>query len=372
MKFPLSKPDPDFRSLEKVILGEKRPDRVHFVELLSDPEVVQEILNKHFDYRIDFAGQHVDASESKGEWGEEEKERMDALIDFYYRLGYDSIHLQGGDWVGMPQFKHRQAKDTAQLSRGDRTWVEEGGGIIKDWSDFESIDWEEIKPTFSRLEYAKDNLPGGMKITVGLSLFEVILESFLGYEDLFKLSIQKPDLVEEVFEVWGEKVYGAYEEIVSCPQVGAIFHADDLGYKKGTMMSPDFLRERVFPWFSRYASLAHQANKTYWYHCCGNRAEIMEDLIQDVGVDALHSFQDTIEPVTEFVGEYGDRVAALGGVEMDKLARYEEDQLREYVREVLGKCMPGRYALGSGNTVANYVPVENYFAMLEEGLGWEN
>jgi uroporphyrinogen decarboxylase len=30
--------------------------------------------------------------------------------------------------------------------------------------------------------------------------------------------------------------------------------------------------------------------------------------------------------------------------------------------------MPGgRYALGSGNSVANYVPIENYFAMLEEG-----
>jgi uroporphyrinogen decarboxylase len=30
--------------------------------------------------------------------------------------------------------------------------------------------------------------------------------------------------------------------------------------------------------------------------------------------------------------------------------------------------MPGGgFALGSGNSLANYIPLENYFAMLEEG-----
>lgn len=28
----------------------------------------------------------------------------------------------------------------------------------------------------------------------------------------------------------------------------------------------------------------------------------------------------------------------------------------------------GRFALGSGNTVCNYVPLNNYFAMVEEGM----
>ena len=30
----------------------------------------------------------------------------------------------------------------------------------------------------------------------------------------------------------------------------------------------------------------------------------------------------------------------------------------------------GGYALGSGNSIANYVPVENYLAMLDEGLNY--
>jgi uroporphyrinogen decarboxylase len=174
-------------------------------------------------------------------------------------------------------------------------------------------------------------------------------------------------LVEAVFEVWGRKVYDAYAACVECPNVGAIFHADDLGYRTSTMLSPAFLRKNVFPWFAKYAALAHERGLTYWYHSCGNPLEIMEDLIEDVRIDAFHSFQDPIITAGDFLGRYGDRIAALGGIDMDKLARLAEPELRAYVRATLDECMPGRFALGSGNTVANYVPTENYLAMLDEG-----
>lgn len=56
---------------------------------------------------------------------------------------------------------------------------------------------------------------------------------------------------------------------------------------------------------------------------------------------------------------------------MDKLSRLPEGELRRYVRKVLEGCAPGgEYALGSGNSVADYVPLENFLAMLEEGLKW--
>ena len=55
---------------------------------------------------------------------------------------------------------------------------------------------------------------------------------------------------------------------------------------------------------------------------------------------------------------------------MDRLARLEEPALRQYVRGILDECMPGRFALGSGNTVANYIPVRNYLAMMDEARQW--
>lgn len=194
----------------------------------------------------------------------------------------------------------------------------------------------------------------------------------MGYENLFILSYDEPKLVEAVFEKWGKKVYEFYKEIIQRSEVGAIFHPDDFGHKTGTIMKPEFFRKNVFPWLRKYGALAHKQGKMYWFHCCGNVLEIMEDLIEDVGIDALHSFEDGCCPVIEYKRRYGDRIGILGGVDVDKLARMNELELRDYVRRILGECMPGRYALGSGNSITNYIPVENYLIMLDEGLKWQD
>jgi uroporphyrinogen decarboxylase len=94
----------------------------------------------------------------------------------------------------------------------------------------------------------------------------------------------------------------------------------------------------------------------------------MEDLIEDVRIDAKHSFEDTILDVRAAKTLWGDRIALLGGIDMDFLCRAEDDAIRERVRDTLKVCMPGGgYCLGTGNTVANYVPLDNYLAMLDEG-----
>jgi uroporphyrinogen decarboxylase len=349
---------PDFHELERVIKGERAPSRVHLVELGVDEEVVRRVVENVFGQRWIPRG-----PDTLGDF-------LRQYAGFYVRMGYDVVP----GWAafrGLPAFKERTAADTAALSHGQRHWVEEGGGIIKDWDDFDRIRWDDIVPDFTAIEEMRGALPEGMKLTVSATLFEMILERFLGYEDLFVLSVENPELVEAVFQRWGQNVYDYYRQAVACPEVGAIFHTDDLGFKTATMMSPEFLRKNVFPWFRKYADLAHAQGKTYWYHCCGNVLNVMDDLIDDVGIDAFHSFQDVIIPVGEFVGRYGRRVAALGGVDMDRLARLAEPALRQYVRDILAECMPARFALGSGNTVANYIPVANYLAMVDEARRWD-
>ncbi len=355
MRIPLEKPSPDFDSLTKVLKGEMKPERVHFVELGLDHEVIRAIMEDSMNW----------------EWTPSTEETTEAyqrqLIQFWYRMGYDFFPVSP-DWLNLPEFRRREAQDTAGLSKGKRTWIEEGGGIIKNWDDFQKVGWERIGFRLQTLEYAEAHLPDGMKITIGCTLFEMIMEWFLGYEDLFVLSIEDPGLVEAVFEHWGQKIYDVYKDAIQHPKVGGIFHPDDLGHRTGTMLSPEFLRKNVFPWLKKYAALAHEQGKVFWYHCCGNVLDVMEDLIEDVRIDAFHSFQDLIIPVGEFMRRYGDRIATLGGVDMDKLARMPEPALRQYVRETLDECMPGRYALGSGNSIANYIPVHNYLVMLDEGL----
>jgi len=61
-------------------------------------------------------------------------------------------------------------------------------------------------------------------------------------------------------------------------------------------------------------------------------------------------------------------MALLGGLDVDFLCRADAPAVRQRVRNTLDVCQPGGgYCLGTGNTVANYISVDNYPAMLDEG-----
>ena len=48
-----------------------------------------------------------------------------------------------------------------------------------------------------------------------------------------------------------------------------------------------------------------------------------------------------------------------------------DEEIKKYITEnLLENCMPERYAIGSGNSIANYVPVKNYLIMLDEGMNY--
>ncbi len=190
----------------------------------------------------------------------------------------------------------------------------------------------------------------------------------MGYEPMGYAMADQPDLVQAMFDRVGETLVQVFATIAGHEAVGAIFLGDDMGFKTQPMISPAALRKYVFPWQRRIAEAVHARGKPFLLHACGNLESVMEDLIDDVGIDAKHSFEDVIMPVAAAKRRWGDRIALLGGVDVDFLTRAEPEAVRARTREVLEACMPGGgYALGTGNSVANYIPLGNYLAMLEEG-----
>ena len=328
LKVPLKNPKPDFEEFKRVIKGERKAKRVHFVELLADQEIINFIIEN-------FLKEKVITFSSKTK-----KSFLKQQINWWYRMGYDYIRLGGGlEFSG----KERRTEDTALLSRKERSWVEEGKGVIGSWEDFEKYPWPDVnKIDYSPYEFISKNLPQGMKMMVCPSsgILEISSEALLGFEGMSYLLYDNPTLVEAVFNKMGETIYSFYKNVVELEGVEGFFQGDDLGFKTSTIVSPEILRKLVLPWHKRFASLAHQYNKMYWFHCCGNVLLIMEDLIKEVKIDAFHSFQDDIIPVGEFKRKYGKRIAVFGGVDVDKLCRLEENDLRKYVRKILRECMP--------------------------------
>jgi uroporphyrinogen decarboxylase len=118
--------------------------------------------------------------------------------------------------------------------------------------------------------------------------------------------------------------------------------------------------------------MAHDRGIPYFLHSCGNVEAVMEDLIAGVGIDGKHSFEDAIMPAEEFQARHGDRLAVLGGVDVHILAHLSPGEVRRRTRALIETCgRRGRFAVGSGNSIPSYVPVENYLSLVDEALDHE-
>jgi uroporphyrinogen decarboxylase len=331
----------------EAVLARRTPDRVPFVELFIDEEVMVALRESPFSA--------------------DPAERAREIADLYLHLGFD--YAPAGVNFHFP-YVTISTDDTAGLSRGDRAWVDEAHGAVETWDDFERYPWPTPGPsTYAPLEQAAAALPEGMRlITLGPGGVLENVMWVMGYEPMSYAMVDQPDLVEAMFDRVGETLVEVFDGIAREEAVGAVFLGDDMGFKTQPLISPEALRSYVFPWQRRLAEVVHSHGKPFLLHACGNLESVMDDLIDFVRIDAKHSFEDVIMPVSEAKRRWGDRIALLGGVDVDLLTRGTPNQVRAKTREVLEACMPGGgYALGTGNSVANYIPVENYLALLEEG-----
>lgn len=244
-------------------------------------------------------------------------------------------------------------------------WVEETKGAITTWQEFESYQWPDpAGADYAVLEYFDRELRDNMRVFHVVDLWEVVV-GFFGFESLAYAVYEDRKLVQAMFDKVGSFVAKVTEAVCDFDCYGAVYLGDDLAFKTSLFMSPELLRELIVPWHKRIADIAHAHGKLFLFHCCGNMYPLIDDYINSVGIDAKHSFEESVLPVTEVKRKYGQRLTLLGGMDVDILARATPEQIAVKTREILNVCVPGGgYFLGSGNWVTDYIPPENYLAML--------
>ena len=326
-----------------------------FVELFADPEIVAAVLGEKT--HLPFGHRHLCRREA----------RLWQRIRFCQTAGWDFV------WAGagVPfQREPLHGQDTADLTRPRalldrrvaRHYCQHAGFRGLSLATPETIDYHE-------LEFVSRHLPEGMKIIAITSGILEWIMWLMGYAPFAMALYDQPELVQAMSDRIGGLFAKAYESVCDFDAVGAVFLGDDMGHRSGTMIRPEHLRQYIFPHQRRLAQIAHAHNLPFLLHSCGDLRAVMDDLIDYVGIDGKHSYEDTYLPVAEAKRLWGDRICILGGVDLDFLITHSEEDVRAYTRRVLEACMPGgAYALGTGNSVANYIPVRNYLAMLDEGM----
>jgi len=345
---PIHKPNPDCNAFIDYLLGNIQIPVPLLVEYNIDDSHIKKIITELLDRKW------VDWSSNRSE----QETYLDNFIQLWHRMGYDFI-----------RFERSLRFEEKRILGDERSWVDQHSGVIQNWQDFEGYQWPQIHEfDFFAYEYINAHLPDGMGFIVSHAggVFEH-LSQIMSFEGLCYALIDQRDLVEAIVARIGELTTEFYEHILDLDRVIALWPGDDMGYRSGTMISPSDLRSLILPWHKQFAYMAHDRQLPYFLHSCGNLTDIMDTLIDDVKIDGKHSFEDAIIPAEDFHRQYGKQIAVLGGVDINILASGSPDDVRNRTRSLIEQCGPaGRFGIGSGNSIPDYVPVKNYLAMIDE------
>jgi uroporphyrinogen decarboxylase len=98
--------------------------------------------------------------------------------------------------------------------------------------------------------------------------------------------------------------------------------------------------------------------------------QVLPDLIA-CGLDALHPMEPKGMDIAAVKREFGDRLALLGNIDVDLLTRGSPGEVPTQVRQRIQEVAPGGgFAIGSSNSIPDYVPLENYRALVEASLAF--
>jgi uroporphyrinogen decarboxylase len=331
---------PDFENIIKVLKRQK-PNRPTLFEYYLNPRLYSKLADGQIDsYKFD----------------EKYRDKFRAVLACR-NAGYDYALITASDFHFPVDYEQTEQK-TISLNRSC---------MINDWQSFEAYKWPDPeKFSYDCLKDILAPIDGNMKFVLPgpYGVLETTIQ-LIGYDNLCFMLVDNPDLVKAIIDAIGQRLLKHYQICLQYDSVGAIIVNDDWGFKTQTMLSPADMKKYIAPWHKKYVKLAHDAGRCAAMHSCGNLANVMDVIIDDIGFEGKHSYEDTILPVEEAYEKYGRRIAILGGLDLDFIVRSSPKEVYQRSMKMLERSRDrGGYALGTGNSVPEYVPDENYFAMI--------
>ena len=301
-------------------------------------------------------------------------------VDFWRAAGYDFVSARAGVRSVVRGYHPtarawRAARGQAQGAGG---WVGEEAALIRDRRDFESFPWPSPAglggyPDYDNLDvYLQTTaalLPVGMKLLVQLGYVFMGAWQILGFENYCLKLADDPNLVCDVHDWLGASQLAVLEILLQYDCVGTVWLPDDLCYNSGPVVSPRVYQRYVYPWYQKIVERCHQADVPVGLHSDGDLGRLLPDLVA-CGFDAIHPFEPPMNDIVAVKRQWGDRIAVAGGIDLKAtLCEGSPADVEAEVRRMAAALAPGGgWLLGSSNSIPDFVPVENYRALLAASL----
>jgi len=177
--------------------------------------------------------------------------------------------------------------------------------------------------------------------------------------------ILEPELVERYMEVTTKGIL-ALMRAQAALGVDGFTGGNDWAFKTGPMFSVRHLRRFIAPYLKQVVDEAHCLGRPYIKHADGNMRSHIPVLVDEVGIDGLHSIEpDANMDIFDLKRRYAGRLTLLGNLDCDLLVRGTADEIDATVHRLMCEVAPGGgYVFSTANTVLMDVPMCNLEAML--------
>jgi uroporphyrinogen decarboxylase len=344
-QFELEGRHPDFQRLVAA-LNRQEPDRVPFAEFIIEPDIRAAFL------------------------GRQPKSHADH-IEFFTRAGYDYYPVaisivDPGRALGGQAARSFSIYEHAYT---ERTWAATTRGIISSRDDLLDYPFPDIDDIdLDVIDEIIPLLPTGMKIIVIIGKLYTANWLLQGAETFFENIMFDLELVEMIYDRIIPLQFEVFQRIIDHPAVGAIWHPDDMAGNSGPLVNPDHLGKYVFPWYKKMGLICRELGKPMIFHSDGDITALLDMVIQ-ADFSGIHPIDPNAMEINKVKEDYGDRLAVIGNINMDfPLARGNPNDVEELVIKRIRDLAPGGgYILSTSNSVAEYIPLANYQAMLLTG-----
>lgn len=141
--------------------------------------------------------------------------------------------------------------------------------------------------------------------------------------------------------------------------VDGIIIADDLAFKRSTFLSPEMLRQRVFPHLQKEISSIRDKGVYVFFHSDGNYSSIVHDLVK-MELDGLHCLDDSCGMSYQLIREeFGINICIMGDMNADLvLGQYSDEAVKvKVINELASPPRSKGYIFGTCSGIPNFARV---------------
>jgi len=245
---------------------------------------------------------------------------------------------------------------------------------VKDWKTWEeNVKWrldpsspERFQNLDQHMAAAKEQAAQGIMITQGVIGAYMFLRSLIGPEKLFYMLCDSADLIHDCMKTWlalADTVTARHQEHVT---IDELYIAEDICYNHGCLISPDMMREFLFPYYQQLISnmKARQIDKSRHMYVHVDTDGFVVPVIplyaDGIGLDVMSPFEVASSCDVVEIGKSFPNLVIQGGVDKRVLARSKEaiDAHVEYIFPAMRER--GGYYPTCDHGVPPEVSLDNY------------